>query len=433
MTWHCRDWRATLNQATGDRQLDRLRVALKAWIGGGDRTDAAARGILDLLDPELEWIPFHDELQYVATRYRPEDPAGDALAALAEQILAGLDGPVHRPPRWKLQRSPELRRLQKRWTTPDGQELARIVLRELGQGRSLSTLGLGEHDGRVDLRGFVNPEGPDEIVRLFGNSGTLLLHGMDFSGSEMGHVALRRVELHDCLFVGARFAGGPGICDSEVSDTSFHGSDLTEMRAHGWEEHPAPILKHVDFTDAKLNRASFEGEVRDSDFSRASLTHAQFSCHVVRCRFAGYMNETEFYGSQVRVGPGGSPGPQQVGSLQDVDFSEAEFHFVGIRNLDLDRVRFPIGPGYLVVDNWPCVLRYMKAAFDDVPGDDPFRYLGWAPKYGLEGLGPNQQVGLFVLDDLRDGNNGPEVERFLTLLAEARSACGGGAPGVPTR
>jgi hypothetical protein len=65
----------------------------------------------------------------------------------------------------------------------------------------------------------------------------------------------------------------------------------------------------------------------------------------------------------------------------------------------------------------------MKAAFNVVPADDPFRHLGWVVDLDLKSLGRDQQVGLLVLADIRHGATDPQVDRFLALLAEARAAC----------
>jgi uncharacterized protein YjbI with pentapeptide repeats len=413
-----------VEQIRAKEQASRLRAALRAWANGTDRTEEAAERIRRLLGPELEWIPFFDELQYATTRFLPEDPDGEALAGLAREVLAGLESPTPRPPRWRLGLTPELRRLQKRWLEPEGVALARRILEALSRGQSLQPFGLGEHEGRVDLRGFANPGGPDEMIRLQGSSGrlgstTVRLHGLDLSGSDLGSVAVSHADVRDCRFDGARFvgkewAGSLGISSSEVADTSFRGSDLTELHVFRWRGEPDPILRRVDFTGARLTRAGFEGRVEDCDFSGASLKHTQFHCHLVGCRFAGYLDEPEFYGRL---------GGETLGLLDGVDFSDAEFHFVSIRDLDLERVRFPTGPGHLVIENWPCVLRHMKAAFDVVPADDPFRHLGWVVDLDLKSLGRDQQVGLLVLADIRHGATDPQVDRFLALLAEARAAC----------
>jgi hypothetical protein len=44
-----------------------------------------------------------------------------------------------------------------RWQTPEGERLTKDVFGRLVAGQSLSDLGLGEHEGRIDLRGILAP------------------------------------------------------------------------------------------------------------------------------------------------------------------------------------------------------------------------------------------------------------------------------------
>lgn len=55
--------------------------------------------------------------------------------------------------------------LATRWRTPDGERLAEEVFSRLLGGKRLDDLGLGECDGRVDLRGIATP--PPERLKSF--------------------------------------------------------------------------------------------------------------------------------------------------------------------------------------------------------------------------------------------------------------------------
>ena len=56
-------------------------------------------------------------------------------------------------------------KLAARWMTDDGKTLSEEIVARLLAGRPLTELGLGEHDGRVDLRGLPMPQ-PQRLQRL---------------------------------------------------------------------------------------------------------------------------------------------------------------------------------------------------------------------------------------------------------------------------
>jgi hypothetical protein len=118
-----------------------------------------------------------------------------------------------------------------RWKTRDGEELAREALARLMVGAPLTDLRLGEHEGRIDLRGIVASK--PEILRTAMRSGWAVqqlggqavfervrLEGMDFSGADLQSLRFFETALVDCRFDGARCQDWRfWACD--VEDTTF--------------------------------------------------------------------------------------------------------------------------------------------------------------------------------------------------------------------
>ena len=74
-----------------------------------------------------------------------------------------------------------------RWQTPDGSRLAREVFERLIAGVPLSDLQLGEHEGRIDLRGLRAPEVIKEKLPPFRNWSLQKLKGAsEFTKCSLG-------------------------------------------------------------------------------------------------------------------------------------------------------------------------------------------------------------------------------------------------------
>jgi transposase/uncharacterized protein YjbI with pentapeptide repeats len=236
--------------------------------------------------------------------------------------------------------------LRSRWDSAEGVLLAGEVLGRLRAGDSLGGLGLGEVDGRVDLRGLPAPQPspaarrnlaevragrmrPEEAgrglerVELVGVG----LRGLDLSGALLDKVTIRGCVVEDCVLDGVH-GHGLGIARSTVRDTSFRDADLRDGgglmgRAGG----VVPEFDRVDFSGADLRKwGQMTAWFRDCDFSGARLDECSFiRCGLVRCRFSGVMREVLFRGGQY---PDGREVPDHV---EDVDMSGAAFRHV-IRN-----------------------------------------------------------------------------------------------------
>jgi uncharacterized protein YjbI with pentapeptide repeats len=330
---------------------------------------------------------------------------------------------------------PELRQ---RWDTPEGLLLAGEVLAQLRAGRPLGGLGLGQVDGRADLRGFPapvpHPVSPDEVARwrtgdlppgtLAGRVGRVILdgvplRGLDLSAAVLDHVTVRDCVVEDCLFEGAR-CHEAGFARSRVRDASFRGADLREASLGGWFNGMGNDYDRVDFSGADL-RGVYEltAAFTDCDFSGARLDKVKFTrSGLVRCRFSGILEEVWFNGMVA------DPGEGEPNYAEDIDMSGAVLRSVKFRGFNLATVKLPDDPGLRVIGNYPCVLRKAVNALDHRE-DKPARVLLSRLRDQQRGVDRGFPLGLFNRDDyVRVG--GEELAMLADqVLREAERACAG--------
>jgi len=229
-----------------------------------------------------------------------------------------------------------------RWKTPGGEQLALEVLERLGRGAGLDGLDLGEHQGRIDLRGIAVPAPAKSQMSTRSEwalqhlSGQLVfdgvrLHGLDFSQGLLESIRFFRSAIVDCRFDGSACQDWR-LWATDLSKTSFVRADLRKAVLGAWHEGRGNVFKNVDFTEANLRSiicpaATFE----DCDFSRAQLAKVDFqSSSFIRCKFAGLVSEVIFYDHGYKTG---KPDPNP---MLDVDFTKAELRMVEFRRLALD-------------------------------------------------------------------------------------------------
>jgi uncharacterized protein YjbI with pentapeptide repeats len=323
--------------------------------------------MFDLLSG-VDGLPWLDELTYAARVYSPDDPetGAEVFAALAE--LAIRDWAPKK--RWRLTVPADVKGLRRRWTDEAGKERAEAVMRHFDTP-SIGPLAFGEHDGRLDFRGFVDPGDP------YGRREAGVLDSVDFSGATMAQVSFNGA-IHDSRFDGAVFCE-PAFWSCEVLRTSFRGAKLAHAMFWGHEGRAIvenllsrritvrdthAIFRRVDFTGANLGGASANHLARfeDCDFADAWLNNTEFHCDLLRCRFAGQVEGLLVYG---RDWAGASSDAHQVGVLiQDLDLSHAHLEFVAFRWVDHSALRLPVGPALRIVDDWPCVHARLEQAIE---------------------------------------------------------------------
>jgi uncharacterized protein YjbI with pentapeptide repeats len=313
--------------------------------------------------------------------------------------------------------------LRKRWRGEEGRERSEEAVARLLAGERLDGLGLGEHEGRIDLRGLTTP--PPERLRRFEKFGIFFeelgdmielrdarLEGLDLSAAVLDYLRFFRTGISDCRFEDAR-CQRLGLWAVDVTDTSFQGADLRRSALGPWFEGRGNVYRNVDFSRADMRDiGSSHATYIDCDLSHARLDEVEFGgSSFVRCRFAGVLRDVLFYDRTI---DGEKPDPNP---MEDVDFTDAELIFCDFRNLDLKDVKLPTSPDQIIVRDYPCVLR---RASKRLKGDERPVALGLLGliENGLDWLAPGREVGIYHREEFAD--KGPEavkwVEQFLREL-----------------
>jgi uncharacterized protein YjbI with pentapeptide repeats len=303
------------------------------------------------------------------------------------------------------------------------------VVARLLAGLPLDDLGLGECDGRVDLRGLPFPQ-PERLGRsewggwVFEKLGERVwfkggrLARLDLSGARLDMVVFWDTSIEDCRFDGAH-CQHLGVLRTQIIDCSFDGADFREAALGTWSD-GGNVYRRVSFVGADLRLVSCRAATFiDCDFSRARLDKQEFeSSSFIRCRFAGELREVMFCDRGFETA---KPDPNP---MEDVDFSEAILVECEFRGLNLDRVVFPRSAGHLVVHHYRCVL---ERALAELAGDESLqaRRLRAVLENRSRWAGPQQAVGVFSLLDYQRWG-GPELSvRAEDLLRRCEAACAG--------
>jgi uncharacterized protein YjbI with pentapeptide repeats len=325
--------------------------------------------------------------------------------------------------------------------TPEGVLLAEEVLARLKAGASLGGLGLGEVDGRVDLRGIPAPRprliSPEDTARRLAGRRLIqaafiemtghvfvdgaALRGLDLTGARLDEVIFRGCKLDDCVLDGAS-GRDLALIRTSVRGCSFRGASLKGAALCAAEDGGYTEYDRVDFTGADLRGDSrtVTAWFRDCDFSGARLDGTSFvDCGLVRCRFAGDLQDVRFYGSGILSGE--RKGPDHVA---DLDLSGAVLRNVTVKGVHLAAVRLPDDPGLRVIRNYPCVMRKAAAALRGRE-DKPAVFLRMRFTGALKNIDLGPPVGLVNRNDyLRWG--GQEMVALLdSVLADAERECAG--------
>jgi hypothetical protein len=396
-----------------------LRDELAAFAAGPERSVAQVKRIGDLAE-RIEEVPWRDELLFVVRHYSPRDEATgeQPLVALAELILD--DWSRQKPePRWRLVIPQDARGLQRRWLDAAGRERATAVAAALATGR-LEELAFAEHQGRLDFRGYVEPE----LVR---GRWVADLDRVDFSGATFQNLHFSNRTIRDCRFQGVDFHD-LRFWSTTVLDTTFDDARFGDIPVlDGVLGRPARCtFRRVSFRGANLSYAMPKHALfEDCDFSGAKLYRAIFECDLIRCRFAGRLHDVTFWGRRW------GPRPFRRGKwvlrkrlrLDDLDFSAADLHYVGFRGIDVSTLRLPTDPTLRIVRNWPCAHAFLKKRFAGTPDADiplTVRFtLGHEP-YGMAGNGAT----VLELNTFQEADTAGNVALLERLLDEAEAACG---------
>jgi uncharacterized protein YjbI with pentapeptide repeats len=318
--------------------------------------------------------------------------------------------------------------LKSRWRSEAGARLTTAVLERLRSVRPLEDLPLDRHEGRLDLRGLTIPT-PErsrraQVGRYFVEELDDLLEiaqpleQLDFSGAVLDHLRFFEARIDDCLFEGTRCRDWR-LWATDVTETSFRGADLRKSALGGWHEQRGNVYVGCDFSAADLRDAECRAaEFVDCVFDHTRLDEVDFgSSAFVRCRFAGELREVIFYDHGFQTG---KPTPNE---MRDVDFTDAELHWVEFRGLDLSQVRLPESPNHLIVDHYPCVLRRAVDELASAATPGALRLLGYI-EGEAEWTPETRRFGILNRRDLDElaGEEAPEFAESLLRRLEAECA-----------
>jgi uncharacterized protein YjbI with pentapeptide repeats len=316
--------------------------------------------------------------------------------------------------------------LTERWHSPEGARLSAEVVRRLQSNKKLGGLGLGEHDGRVDLRGFTWSPHTQTSSGLFGKwrveqtAGlpelrSVRLDGLDLSWSAIERPLIFTSTIRDCRFEGARLRGMK-LWAVDVQSVSFRAADLRDTVLGATLDGRWNTFERVEFTNADLRGTiTPEASFRGCDFSGARLDKVEFQSDFVDCRFGGPLDGVIFHSRSWPM-PGARPGTR---TFENVDFGDAEFHWVEFRGFDLDTVTFPSAPGHVIVDPLRCSL---ERAIEKLNATGDHAGLVAVLELTLANAGPNQRRAVFDVRALREAA-GAATEPVEQLLVDGMRDC----------
>ncbi len=317
--------------------------------------------------------------------------------------------------------------LVERWLAPEGTRLAEAVADALRRDRPLARLGLGTHDGRVDLRGirFGAPKVTDrrEIGRFHVEQldrplrlEKARLEGLDLTGAFVPGLYLDRCVVRDCVLDGA-FAQKWAVFAGEIADTSFAKADLRSAGPLGaWHKRRPTTYTRCTFAGADLRGANVGvTDFVDCDFSHARLDNVELDeAGLVGCRFAGPLRDVVFGSTHHGTK---RPGPNPFARN---DFGDAVLDYTAFRGLDLTGCVLPRAPGHLVLRHWRCALERAVAIVRDDPSPAA-RHLGAV----AGNLAPSASPGTGLIAESDLGEDAAGVAWAVALLRRCDAECGG--------
>lgn len=283
------------------------------------------------------------------------------------------------------------------------------IWKHLKSGQAPSDLEFPQHDGRVDLRGFVIQEPRAKLgvptAQVDGVRGVKLdglvevrgakWKGIDFSGANLPSLRIFDSTIEDCVFDKAQCSGWR-LWNTTLTDVSFREASLRNANLGGGNKTSlANHYRRVDFSRADLRGTThFAAEMSDSTFVDTNLKKVDFQgTRFADCRFAGKLEEVLFYPRAFR---GDEFPPNRMAC---VDFSLATFHDVEFRKLDMAEVIWPRGDAHIVLDDYVLTLDRLIDALGR--RDDPSaKNLSDALTFARKWAGPHQQRGILSKADL---------------------------------
>ena len=304
--------------------------------------------------------------------------------------------------------------LKRRW---DGLEAARLVsgVRTWLLGQGPRPDGLGEVDGRTDLRGFPLSATPVTLGDPEDPTRGVVWEGLDLSGAQA-----EELRFFGSQVIGSRFDGasltGMRLWGTQVVDCSFRRADL-RSRALGtepWRGVPT-VWRRVAFDRANLRESVFTGCVLDScTFEKTSKLLQINDAEVRGCVFSGQLTSLLISGQghRVPVSPHAFSG----------DFSRAVFRDSKIEGYVLDDVTLPEQEDLLVVRHYPEVVPVAISWLEVADTSPAGRAAAAVLKQWFKAPGDPGSDVCFDLGGFGDPAIGDAVRRAVAYAQETRSS-----------
>jgi hypothetical protein len=203
------------------------------------------------------------------------------------------------------------------------------------------------------------------------------------------------------------------IWATEVSNSSFVGTDLRDSAIGTWQDGRSNAWRAVSFDRADLRSVLALGcHVDECTFRGSRLVDAQFHQVTMRdCTFSGAMKDVLFDGRDL-------PGKPPAEVFSNVDFSDATFEDVEFRGCRFDRVQLPRTPGIYVIAEFPEVARRVLGKLEGNSSVEA-RMLRSELDVALKLPGRDGSVGVFNRDDYLAAGGAQLADLAETLLMEA--------------
>ncbi|HXT40688.1 MAG TPA: pentapeptide repeat-containing protein [Candidatus Angelobacter sp.] len=245
---------------------------------------------------------------------------------------------------------------------------------------------------------------------------TTEFRNQSFGGADFSRQAKPHLRAFDCEFIGCKFDEA-ALSDfrswgSHFINCTFHKTNLRNAAIGGVDKGKLNHFERVDFSQPDMRGiASGNGAFTDCLFDRTRLDKVAFGgSQFIRCTFRGILNEVTFNAHAFR----GEAFPPNT--MEDVDFSGAELHWVDFRKLDLDTVRFPHDKDHLVLDNY---VEFLKEAVFELKGASEvgLRQLRAVLEHNLKWVGSRQIRGVLRRNDFSEFRPGA-LEKFDELVVK---------------
>ena len=301
------------------------------------------------------------------------------------------------------------------------------IWRQLLAGRSLSSLGVPNVDGRFDLRNLHVPEPhavetvrtPLADVTVLGGITSIenaTWQSIDFFSSQLPGLRFLDCQIRDCVFDRCRM-DDLRVWRTDFANVSFRSADLRGAVLGGTSDDDGRrnSFHDVDFTSADM-RGTIYGA---AEFVRCKFNHARLnkvnfqSITFTDCSFEGELRDVMFWdrGFKGELFP-----PNE---MKRVDFTRANLRWSQFHRLDLEEVLLPADDDHIVVENFPEILDRLLAFFSG-RRDVGSSALAAIFEHDKEWLGANQKVGVLNKRDLIETAGEEGLQAVMKVIGAAR-------------